>query len=791
MKKLLLLLSFILLSTTLAQTNQIFYSGKAWPDGMWTWPGGFSQDPTQIDGKGYTPGTHVFVWGAPLVGSSEQYFFFGFDNGWDLSSTWETDTVYFKLKAPNGVTEGDTMSVWLYSPTNWDDWNNAIYYNIPNYQDLDDGEWHQFQVPLNQFVVNVDDIDKTNIAAVSFEAHGNLISEIIYFDDVFLNKPDVNITQVIFNGKTVVDGVDVSLGGFENNNLVIGEGEGFDAGTNAIVWENNNASGFWYGFMGFEFAPQDYSYAMSVDTFKIKIKAPAGINDLAFVFWDQNWNGATKVLDGITWDGEWQEFYIPLADFTQDDGLNLEDIFYFQISPAGDPIPERILLDDIWMGDPSIDFLPPPTPEGLLVSADDSFPYTNFIFWNNIESERAEVYNVYSSMNPITDLAGEGVFAIALGVNESEDATNVITHGIFYPLTEGEVSYYYAVECIDANGNPSESFVTMAVPFSNTGEQRAVISLDVSGFVADGDLSEWNDVMPFRMKPKQVNVWGEVDDSLDFSAYVYVAMDNENLYVAIDVVDDVFSYKEDNTQDWWEDEAIEFFFGLYDIKSVHPYIERGEEPDYRVVFKPYEMELLNQDVLTNGSEYYYFEDLGESDYILEAKIPFAMVKYEEDAIFVPENGMTIPFEVFATDADVVDGGAEGRVQLGTNPALNPWGDGPDVWTFAWIGMPSFTNVENGTLNELTYSLENNYPNPFNPTTKINFSIAKAGNVKLIVYNTLGQEIATIVNNELQAGSHTAIWNGNNKLGKKASSGIYFYRIQSGEFLSTKKMMLLK
>ena len=46
---------------TIAQTNQVFYSGKGWPEGMWTWPGGFAQDPEQIEGQGFTPGTHVFV----------------------------------------------------------------------------------------------------------------------------------------------------------------------------------------------------------------------------------------------------------------------------------------------------------------------------------------------------------------------------------------------------------------------------------------------------------------------------------------------------------------------------------------------------------------------------------------------------------------------------------------------------------------------------------------------------------------------------------------------------------
>ena len=411
MKKIILLIVGLLFSASLSfsQTSQIFYSGKIWPDGMWTWPGGFAQDPKEIEGQGFTPGTNVFMWGAPNVGATEQYFFFGFDNGWDLSSTWDTDTVFFKLRAPNGVTEGDTMMVWLYSPDNWDDWDNAVYYKIPNYQDLNDTEWQQFAAPLSMFMINVAEINKAHIAAVSFEAHGKLISDLVFIDDVYLNHPDVNITQVMFNGQSVVNGYEVQIGGFDNNSLVISEGEGFTEGTSAIVWENNNASGFWDAYMGFQFDnPQDYSFAMGVDTFKIKIKAPAGINDLAFVFWDENWYGATKVLDGVTWDGTWQELMIPLSEFVQDEGINLENIHYFQISPAADPIPERILFDDIWIGNPSIDFLPPPSPEGLIVAADESFPYTNFIYWNNIASEPGETYNIFYSMYPITDLNGEG-----------------------------------------------------------------------------------------------------------------------------------------------------------------------------------------------------------------------------------------------------------------------------------------------------------------------------------------------------------------------------------------------
>ncbi len=85
-----------------------------------------------------------------------------------------------------------------------------------------------------------------------------------------------------------------------------------------------------------------------------------------------------------------------------------------------------------------------------------------------------------------------------------------------------------------------------------------------------------------------------------------------------------------------------------------------------------------------------------------------------------------------------------------------------------------------------FTLEQNYPNPFNPATTISFSLPKASNVTLTVYNVLGQRIATLVNNHLDAGSHTVSFNA-----AKYASGVYFYRLEAGSYVALKKMMLLK
>ncbi|MFH0733603.1 MAG: T9SS type A sorting domain-containing protein [bacterium] len=85
-----------------------------------------------------------------------------------------------------------------------------------------------------------------------------------------------------------------------------------------------------------------------------------------------------------------------------------------------------------------------------------------------------------------------------------------------------------------------------------------------------------------------------------------------------------------------------------------------------------------------------------------------------------------------------------------------------------------------------FSLSQNYPNPFNPTTTIKFAIPTTSNVKLTIYNTIGKEIAALVNGSMEAGNHSVNWNAGDN-----SSGMYFFKLEAGNFTATKKMMLIK
>jgi hypothetical protein len=86
----------------------------------------------------------------------------------------------------------------------------------------------------------------------------------------------------------------------------------------------------------------------------------------------------------------------------------------------------------------------------------------------------------------------------------------------------------------------------------------------------------------------------------------------------------------------------------------------------------------------------------------------------------------------------------------------------------------------------TFLLEQNYPNPFNPSTTIRYQLPVASEVKLEVYDVLGKKIATLVNERQSAGSYQVVWNASG-----LSSGTYFYRLQAGTFVETKKMIMVK
>ncbi len=143
----------------------------------------------------------------------------------------------------------------------------------------------------------------------------------------------------------------------------------------------------------------------------------------------------------------------------------------------------------------------------------------------------------------------------------------------------------------------------------------------------------------------------------------------------------------------------------------------------------------------------------------------------EKVAFVPGSGTTTEMKTYSyTDKNLTEGTYSYRLkQIDFN------------------GMFEYSNIVNVDITTpIEYSLEQNYPNPFNPSTTIKFSVPEATRVTLTVFNTLGEEIAVLVNQFMEAGTHQVNFNAVN-----LNSGMYFYRLEAGDFVQVKKMTLLK
>ncbi|MEJ2194691.1 MAG: T9SS type A sorting domain-containing protein [Ignavibacteriaceae bacterium] len=151
--------------------------------------------------------------------------------------------------------------------------------------------------------------------------------------------------------------------------------------------------------------------------------------------------------------------------------------------------------------------------------------------------------------------------------------------------------------------------------------------------------------------------------------------------------------------------------------------------------------------------------------------PFPVpVAYELDTVWVAEDNWIIQDIIPATDIDLSFIGIPAFFLPGLKTEI--------------IDQPTAIKEPSTQLNN--YSLYQNYPNPFNPSTKIEFRIAESGYVSLKIYDILGNEIATLLNDEKPAGAYQVEWNA-----EGFSSGMYFYELVAGKMKETRKMILMK
>jgi hypothetical protein len=159
------------------------------------------------------------------------------------------------------------------------------------------------------------------------------------------------------------------------------------------------------------------------------------------------------------------------------------------------------------------------------------------------------------------------------------------------------------------------------------------------------------------------------------------------------------------------------------------------------------------------------------------------------------NGFLYNYAYTSTTGFIQEDGGQGGARVrfigqtgGPRKFDSPWTMPNDVWTNGEKPEEAgpLTLVRDNGTTALTYELHQNYPNPFNPSTTIKFEIKNNNDVTLKVFNLLGQEVATLVNEELASGSY-----GVNFDGKALASGVYIYRITAGNYTEAKRMLFLK
>ena len=111
--------------------------------------------------------------------------------------------------------------------------------------------------------------------------------------------------------------------------------------------------------------------------------------------------------------------------------------------------------------------------------------------------------------------------------------------------------------------------------------------------------------------------------------------------------------------------------------------------------------------------------------------------------------------------------------------------------FALFEVIEVAGVDSEDFLPAKFAVYENYPNPFNPVTKISFDLTVQSATEVTVWNLLGQKVSTLFAGDLSAGHHTVTFDGHNANGSLLPSGVYIYRVESGSNVATKKMMLLK
>ena len=656
----------------------------------------------------------------------------------------------------------------------------------------------------NDHKLNLDKIVGWNIGFITsgWDPNANLPADSLELKlDGFVRTGNKPVPFVVFNGQAVPNNLSLFTWGDSQVDLQIGNGP--VPNTNSLHWLMADpwANG-WTGW-GYNVSPVfNLSGGWPVDSISFYMKSDLGVPLMRVQFEDGNAK-VGKVFN-VAQDTLWHRYAIALQDINvrEDSPLNPGDfnpanITVWQIMPEGDGIKGvNVWLSKIWTGNPSAP-VPPVAPTGIQAIANGNF--TNSVIWADVPGQNGETYNIYYSTSPITDITAAGIEVAGTAIAHG---AQIFIHKLIAPATNQSVSYYYAVVCKSGDGLLGTPGVGAS---SVTNTAKGVVVIDPTAplnFAADGDLSEWTTagIKPFRLFVSDgsgtIVTASKITGDDVSSGEIYVATDQTYLYVAghINTNNIVFN----SAQSSWFNTSTDLFIGLYNAHgAVHTSLQGGTAPDYHLRFAKDRVIIDNKgtdSLVVPGPNYYWDSRFPDplAGYNFEVKISWEDMAHKRnggntgtDAVFVPLKGTRVPFDLELSSVSTGATQRDGQLDYSSIANGNSYSS-VALWSNTWVGDQWTTGVKDNNLSVNTYKLAQNYPNPFNPTTTIQYSLMKPGLVTLAIYDILGRRIALLVNQNESAGMHTVNFDAS-----KFTSGVYFYRIESGSFTSVKKMMLLK
>jgi hypothetical protein len=180
--------------------------------------------------------------------------------------------------------------------------------------------------------------------------------------------------------------------------------------------------------------------------------------------------------------------------------------------------------------------------------------------------------------------------------------------------------------------------------------------------------------------------------------------------------------------------------------------------------------------------------------VVEATVPLTLpvtdgVLYDDRLYTVGAAGVAV-YDLDSWPPSVIAHGGRAGKFLATDGRVVATSNGESIHLY-YLHQDRILQVQSEPLTPDRFALSQNYPNPFNPITFIDYSLPQAAQVRVEVFNVLGQSVRTLLDSERRAGLHTVAWDGTNDHGAPVASGVYIYRVSAGDQHASKKMVLLR